>query len=174
MKMFVALLRGINVGGNNILHMAELKSICEQIQFQNVHTYIQSGNVIFESALTEAKVWKKLEDALESRMDKPIAINIRSIDDLDLIISNNPFPMFNPSQVGVLFLKQRVPVDMLKSLKIPGGEQVKLSGREIYIYYPDGMGHSKLKFPKTAESGTIRNINTVSKLAELGKRIKGH
>ena len=174
MQIFVALLRGINVGGNNILPMAELKSICEEAGFKNVKTYIQSGNVLFENKLSEEKAVKKLEDTLKTRLKNSISVIIRTIDELEEIISDNPFPDAVPSKVGVTFFGNKVPKDLLEGFSNKGPEEIVLSEREIFVYYPDGMGQSKLKLPKMAQQGTVRNINTVRKLAELAKKIKSN
>lgn len=174
MKIFVALLRGINVGGNNILPMAELKLLSEEAGFGNVKTYIQSGNVLFESKLSEDNVIKKLEDALKTRLKNSISVIVRTIDELEQIISNNPFRDAVPAKVGVTFFGNKVPKNLLEDFSNKGPEEIVLGEREIYVYYPDGMGQSKLKLPKMAQQGTVRNINTVRKLAELGKKIKSN
>ena len=171
METHIAFLRGINVGGNTILPMSELKSICHDIGFKNVCTYIQSGNVIFESELSEELLVKKLEQALQASKQKHIPAVIRTAKELESVISRNPFPNAKPAQVGVLFFANPVPKDILKDITIPGSEEVEISGREIYIHYPNGMGRSKLKFPKMLQKGTVRNINTITKLAELGREI---
>ena len=75
-----------------------------------------------------------------------------------------------PAQVGVLFLTSAVSQDLFKDVSIPGGEEVVVDGREIYIHYPDGMGRSKLKFPPMPEQGTMRNINTINKLVQLASK----
>jgi uncharacterized protein (DUF1697 family) len=68
-----------------------------------------------------------------------------------------------------MFFADPVPKDLLKGVTVPEPEEVKISGRDIYIHYPNGMGRSKLKLPKMNQKGTVRNINTVTKLAELGR-----
>jgi uncharacterized protein (DUF1697 family) len=171
MQTFVALLRGINVGGNNILPMTELKALCEEAGFKNVSTYIQSGNVIFESQVAEEKVVSKIESALKKRLQNPVSVMIRTIEELENIISNNPFQSANPSQVGVLLLGKRIEPEILNDFSGKEAEEIVAGKREIYIHFPNGMGKSKLKFPKSAKDGTVRNINTVKKLAELGKKI---
>jgi len=163
---YVAFLRGINVGGNRVLPMAELKLICNGIGFKNVRTYIQSGNVIFESDLPEEALTKNLEQALYSREQKQINVIIRTVMELESIISSNPFPDAKLSRVGVMFFTDPVPADLLKGFKIQGSEEIVISRREIYIYYPLGMGRSKLKLP-LMQPGTVRNINTITKIAEL-------
>ena len=174
MQIFVALLRGINVGGNNILPMTELKSLCEEAGFKNVRTYIQSGNVIFESKIPEDKAVVKLQNVLKSKLQNPLSVMIRTIEELENIISNNPFPSANPSQVGVLFLEQNVDKSIVEEFSKKETEEIVAGKREIYIHFPNGMGKSKLKFPKSAKDGTVRNINTVKKLVELGKKIKSN
>ncbi len=169
MKSYIAFLRGINVNGNTGLSMTRLKSICEEIGYKNVRTYIRSGNVLFCSELSGEMVVKKLEDALYESKQKHITVIIRTRKELETIITSNPFPKANPSQVGVMFFTNPVTQDLLKDVIIPGPEEVKISGREIYIHYPNGMGHSKLKLPKMNQRGTVRNINTITKLVELGK-----
>jgi uncharacterized protein (DUF1697 family) len=169
MVTFIALLRGINVGGNTTFPMAELKAICEAAGLQNVRTYIQSGNVLFESALTEAQLVQVLEEAIKVKQQKHIPVMIRSLPEMEAVLVDNPFPDAEPAKVGVLFLSKPVSKDLFKNVMIPGPEKVVVSGREIYIHYPDGMGRSKLKFPKMPEQGTMRNINTVTKLVKIAE-----
>jgi uncharacterized protein (DUF1697 family) len=168
-ETYIAFLRGINVGGNNMLPMSELKSIFNDIGFKNVRTYIQSGNVIFESELSEGMLVKGLERALQASKQKHIPVVIRTAKELESVISCNPFPNAKPSQVGIMFFSDPVPNDVLKDVTISGPEEVEISGREIYIHYPNGMGRSKLKLPKMSQKGTVRNINTIIKLAEMGR-----
>lgn len=174
MEILVALLRGINVGGNNILPMTELKALCEETGFKNVQTYIQSGNVLFESKVPEEKAAVKLQKALKTKLANPVSVMIRTIEELGTIVANNPFPSANPSQVGVLFLEQIVNESIVEEFSKKETEEIITGKREIYIHYPNGMGRSKLKFPKIAKRGTVRNINTVKKLAELAKKIKSN
>ena len=143
MLPYLALLRGINVGGNMILPMAELRTICESLGFAKVRTYIQSGNVLFESALSEDEVVKVLEKALHTRMGKPVSVKIRPASELGSVLSRNPFPQANPSRVGVVFLSGKAPSGLLQDMEINGPEAVVPSEREVFIHYPDGMGRTK-------------------------------
>lgn len=169
METYVAFLRGINVGGNSLLPMSELLTICEEAGFKNVRTYIQSGNVLFESELSETSLVNELQQALLEKKHIDTSVMIRTIKELEAIVSHNPFPNRNNSQVGVMFLTNTVPQNLIEGMVCPGREEVVLSGREIFIYYPDGMGKSKLKFPRLSQKGTVRNINTVTKLVALGR-----
>jgi uncharacterized protein (DUF1697 family) len=166
MNVFVALLRAINVGGTGKLPMRELVQLCETAGFQDVKTYIQSGNVLFKSKLPEAKVQAKLEKALAEKMGKPHGVIVRTRAELDAIIQRNPFAKAPPNRVIVLLLAEPPPRNALASVVIPGNEVLKLSGRDLYIHYPDGMGQSKLQVP-LSKLGTARNLNTITKLAAL-------
>jgi uncharacterized protein (DUF1697 family) len=167
MNTHVAFLRGINVGGNTIVSMKDLAAICTQIGFENVRTYLNSGNVIFESPLQEADLRKELETALSEKTGKEIGVVIRSAGDLERVVKGNPFLEAVPSQVGVLLVMEPVAENILAEFVIPGREKVVPGNREVYVHYPDGMGRSKLKWPLSLRGGTMRNINTLSKLAEL-------
>ncbi len=169
MITYIALLRGINVGGNNILPMAKLRNIFSNQGFKNVRTYIQSGNVLFDSKLLEHELINMLESELEEQTGKHISVIIRSAKELETMMSKNPFSSANPAQVGISFFTQPIPENYLKDFKNTGPEEIVVSGREIYIHYPYGMGRSKLKLPKMQEYGTVRNINTVGKLVELSE-----
>jgi uncharacterized protein (DUF1697 family) len=164
---FIALLRGINVGGTGLLSMKELVELCSGLGFEAARTYIQSGNVIFESNLTEDAVRSRLEEALAANMGKKIHVMVRTPAEMRSILSENPFPGKDPAKVAVSFLCEPPPKGLMKNAVAPGGEQLKPGKREIYIYYPDGMGRSKLKLPLKGAAATVRNINTVAKLVAL-------
>ena len=166
MAVFVALLRAINVGGTGLLPMKDSATLCADLGFENVRTYIQSGNVVFASALPEQEVRAKLEVALAERMGKRVDVAVRSAAELQATLAANPFPDAQPARVGVLFLTRSLPAGLLEDLAIPGREEVRLVSREIFIHYPDGMGQSKLKLPSAA-LGTTRNLNTVAKLVAM-------
>lgn len=166
MPRHIALLRAINVGGTGKLPMAELRALCEALGFTNVRTYIQSGNVVFDSRLSAARAKRALEDALEQRLGKRHAALLRTADELAAIEARNPFPDADPKRVLVVFVDEPPPRAALTGVKIPGREQLHLDGRELFIHFPDGMGTSKLKVP-LANEGTGRNLNTVRALLEL-------
>jgi uncharacterized protein (DUF1697 family) len=167
MNTYVAFLRGINVGGNTMVSMKELAAICTQIGFENVRTYLNSGNVIFQSPLPEAVLQKALEKALLEKTGKDIRVIIRSSGDLERVVKDNPFMGAVPSQVGVFLGTEPVPKNVLAGFVIPGKEKVVPGKREVYVHYPDGMGRSKLKWPLSLRDGTMRNINTLTKLVGL-------
>jgi uncharacterized protein (DUF1697 family) len=171
---YIALLRGINVTGHGILAMKDLSSMCVDLGFGCVRTCIQSGNVVFRSKLGGKAVQSRLEEALEKHMGKKINVMLRTEQEIGAVLKANPFPAENPAKVGVHFLHEPPVVDFLDRVVAPGGEQVRLGSREVYVYFPDGMGQSKLKMPLKVDAVTVRNINTVAKLvalaAEAGKQ----
>jgi uncharacterized protein (DUF1697 family) len=167
MTAFVALLRAVNVGGTGMLPMKELQAICVDLGLEDVRTYIQSGNVVFASQMRDQTLKQKLEHAVSEKMGKHIGVLIRTASELRSILEANPFPAAYPARVGVVFLPEPAPKDLLNGLVIPGREELRPIGREIFVHYPDGMGRSKLKLPSQAANGTIRNLNTVAKLAAM-------
>ena len=156
----------MNVGGTGSIRMSELAALCTSLGLIDVRTYIQSGNIVFRSALSETRVQSLIEKALAQTTGKPIDVMVRTTRELELVLAVNPFPHANPSQVAVLFLCQAPKAGALKNLTIPGDEEVRLIGREAIIHYPNGMGRSKLKLASLG-TGTVRNLNTVRKLAAL-------
>lgn len=167
MQTWVAFLRGINVGGNTMVSMKELAAICTHIGFENVRTYLNSGNIIFTSPLTEEELRQSLEKELSAKIGKEIGVVIRGSGDLGQIVLDNPFPEAVPSQVGVLLGMTPVSKTTIAQFITPGREKVMPGKREVYIHYPDGIGRSKLKFPPSLRDGTVRNINTLSGLVNL-------
>jgi uncharacterized protein (DUF1697 family) len=167
MTVFVALLRAVNVGGTGMLAMKDLSSLCTGLGFENVRTYIQSGNVVFKSRFGRTRVLTALESALAAHMGKKIDVVLREASALRRVLEDNPFRELEPSKVTVAFCA--MPVDQKAFAKVvgPGGEQVVAAAHEIYVYYPDGMGRSKLKLPRTDGATTVRNLNTVTKLVAI-------
>lgn len=166
---YVALLRGINVGGTGTLPMKDLTALCEGLGWESVHTYIQSGNVVFESSESEAALRGQLERALEVRMGKMVRVMVRTREELRGVLEGNPFGDREPAKVAVVFLDDAPQAGWKKGVIAPDGEQVEAGRRELYVYYPVGMGRSKLKLPLNGAATTARNINTVGRLVVLAE-----
>lgn len=166
MTTYVALLRAVNVGGTGKLPMRQLLAMARDAGFTTVRTYIASGNLVFESALDEATVKTTLETALLAYAGKPVGVMVRTADEMKAVLAANPFPGRPGNRTVAVFLDAPPPADALDRVVAPGGEEVRLGVREIYIHYGDGMAQSKLKVPD-AKTGTSRNINTVTKLVEV-------
>lgn len=165
MTGYVALLRGVNVGGVK-LPMGELRDLCESLGFENVRTYIASGNVLFETHASESAVKGKLEKALAEHMGRPIGVMVRTAAELAGVVADNPFPDRPANKTVAIFLDKPPPDAAAEQVRNRTNEEVALGTRELYVFYPDGQGHSKLSIDAAA-NGTARNLNTVAKLAEL-------
>jgi uncharacterized protein (DUF1697 family) len=168
---FVALLRAVNVGGTGKLPMQDLQSMCTKLGFAKVRTYIASGNVVFQSKLSEAKVKAALEKSLTAFAGKPVGVMVRTAGEMAAVAAANPFPQAAPNSTVAVFLDAPPPPDALKLITGKKDEEVQLGLREIYIRYGDGMGTSKLKVP-AAKTGTARNMNTVAKLAKMAVELE--
>jgi uncharacterized protein (DUF1697 family) len=170
MTVYVALLRAVNVGGTGMLPMKDLTALCTEIGFDDVRTYIQSGNVVFKSRRASEPVKTTLERALAKHMGKTVDVIVRDAVQMRRALEANPFPKAEPAKVAVAFCGAAVDRTLFDEVVAPGGEKIVARDQEIYIYYPDGMGRSKLKFPKVQCPVTVRNINTVTKLVALAEK----
>jgi len=165
MTTYAAFLRAVNVGGTGKLPMSELRAMCESVGFSSVRTYIASGNVVFESKLSEKSVKAKLEHALETYAGKPVGILVRTGAELAAVLANNPFSSAAANRTVAIFLDAPPPADVMDSARGQQTEEIALGTREIYVHYKDGIARSKLKIP-AAGTGTARNMNTVATLVE--------
>ena len=166
MTAYIALLRAVNVGGTGKLPMAELKAMCEDARFKTVRTYIASGNVVFESSLSENGVKQQLERRLLAYAGKPVSVMVRTAEEMAEVLARNPFPNAPGNRTMAIFLDAAPPSDALEAMSGRGEEEVALGQREIYVVYGANMARSKLKIP-AAKNGTARNMNTVAKLAAM-------
>ena len=173
---YVALLRGINVGGNTMIKMEELRKAFEALGFERVVSYINSGNLAFDSKKTsETNLVKKIEDTVERLIDKRVQVMVREQPDIEQVIANNPFDgkYQNHKEMHVIFLRSELSEDQVAWLTdaTPTGEHFQVSGREIYCHLPMGVADSYLgrgQFEKKLGAAvTARNWRTVQKLAEL-------
>jgi uncharacterized protein (DUF1697 family) len=169
MTKYIALLRAVNVGGTGKLPMADLRTMCSEAGFVRIETYIASGNVIFESCAGPSDVKAGLEARLLAYAGKPVGVLVRTAAEMSAVLAANPFPAAEPKYTYAIFLDQPPPADVLDRVTGQNGEEMRISGREIFVHYGSGMGRSKLKIP-AAKLGTGRNMNTIAKLAELASK----
>lgn len=162
----VALLRAVNVGGTGLLPMAELRRIGTECGFADSRTHIASGNLLFASDLDEPEIKRRLEGSLLRFAGKPIAVFVRSGDELDAIVAANPFPDAQGSRHMVFFQDSRPAPDLIAQCRDRGCERLALGQRELHVDYGEGIRTSRLKIPAT-EARSARNMNTVRKLAQL-------
>lgn len=169
MTTYIALLRAVNVGGTGKLPMADLKELCVEQGFVRVETYLASGNVVFDSELSVQLVQAKLEKRLTAYAGKAVDVFVRTAAEMRTILKKSPFPDKDPRLTYAFFLNEKPHSSALDDARGRDREEMHLGQREIYVYYPKGMGQSKLRIP-TATVGTARNLNTVAKLAEISSR----
>jgi uncharacterized protein (DUF1697 family) len=170
MTSYVALLRAVNVGGTGKLPMADLRTMCSDLGFARVETYIASGNVVFTSKSSAMRVKTDLEARLFDYANKRVGVVVRTASEMRTVLSANPFPKAPPNYTYAIFLDERPPSDALETAFGVKDEEMRLGAREIYVYYRSGMGKSKLRI-LAAKAGTARNMNTVAKLAEMASRL---
>ena len=164
MTVHIALLRAVNLGPHNRVSMNDLRAMLTELGLDEPRTLLQSGNALFGSGETPAKLEALLEREARKRLDLNTEFMVRTAAQWKAIIKANPFPdeaKRDPAHLVLMVCKKAV-----GSPKITGAkrETVHVEGRELYICYPDGIGRSKLKIDVR---GTGRNWNTVLKLAEL-------
>ena len=153
-----------------MVSMKELTEILTDTGFKDVLTYLNSGNVILKSPLNEEELLILVETVLSKSFDKEIKVVIRSIGELENLLKYNPFPDVAGSKVGVLLVKEIIKKKMLAEFVTVGREKIVPGKREVYVLYPDGIGRSKLRFPPELKEGTMRNINTLTKLVGIVKK----
>jgi uncharacterized protein (DUF1697 family) len=173
----IALLRGINVGGHKIIKMDQLRNAFEELGFENVATYVQSGNVVFKSPKeTSANLSRKIEEMLLRRFNMSVPVIVRTAEEVGEVLRNNAFLKERGADVTrlhVTFLShapQRTAVRGLDAIAA-GEDRFHCRGQEIYLHCPNGFGGTKLSinaFEKVLAVGaTTRNWNTVNKLYEM-------
>jgi uncharacterized protein (DUF1697 family) len=166
----VALLRGINVGGNKKLPMADLRAFCARAGYGEARTLLQSGNLVLDAGkLKGAALEQKLCAEIEAEFGFRTEIFVRDGKELAAVIAANPYPDFakaDPSHLVVTFLKAAPSAAHVKAMNAvrEGPEQIRAEGRHVYITFPMGIADSRLKLPV---EGTMRNWNTVTKLAAM-------
>lgn len=166
MKTFIAFLRAVNVGGTGKLPMSDLRTLCEEIGFEDVKTYIASGNLVFKSNKNAKTIKALLESKLRDYAGKDVSAIVRSASELQRVLEENPFPDKKPNFTVALFLDKKPPKDTLSQVTGQVDEEIQLGQREIFVYYRSGVGSSKLKFP-AQKIGTARNFNTIKKMVNL-------
>ena len=174
---YIAFLRGINVGGKNKIKMETLCEVCSNtLGFKNVKTYINSGNVIFETAKTsDQKLAAKIEKAIEKEFGLQIKTMVRSISEIEDIIKNNPFDgqFENDKDLHVFFLDEELPAEKSELLLSNNNENemFDVQNREIFylshISFSDSLMGKDYIGKKLKVSATARNWRTVNKVLEL-------
>jgi uncharacterized protein (DUF1697 family) len=179
METFVALLRGINVGGKTTVPMKELQALLETAGCRHAKTYIQSGNAVFQASSADAKALeKRIGAAIQKSRGFEPRTAVLKLRELEQAAAKNPFPQAdaNPKSLHLFFLWEAPKHADLKALAefTTATEKFALDGKVFYFYAPDGFGTSKAatKIGKClGVDGTARNWRTVRTLIEMGREI---
>jgi uncharacterized protein (DUF1697 family) len=183
MTAVVSMLRGVNVGPHKRIRMDALQALYESLKLGEPRTYIQSGNVVFKTGERSLeRVSKRIEDGIERTFGFRCDVILRGAAEMRDVVARNPFAgrgEIENSRLLVTFLagdpgrEARAAVEAIHA----GPEEIRASGRELYIYFPDGVGRSKLTpalIEKTMKApGTARNWNSVVKLLEMAEELEG-
>jgi uncharacterized protein (DUF1697 family) len=171
----IALLRGINLGPHNRVAMPKLRKELEDAGFEDVRTYLQSGNVVLESDLSPEQLARRLERHIKKAFKLELDVVVRTRDELAQVVKRNPLKKVatNPKRYQVSFLSDELDAATVKevaALAVPS-ERFVARGRELYAWHPDGVARSKL-WARLAGKGlgvtaTSRNWTTVTKLLEI-------
>ena len=180
MTTYISLLRGINVSGQKKIKMAGLVSLYEALGLKKVRTYVQSGNVIFDSAAGGArKLSQKIEEEIQKVFGFSVTVLIRTAAELQDVAENNLFlkkKATDITKLHVTFLSEKPDKAALKQLETieTGGDAFEVAEKHIYLYCPNGYGRTKLSntfFEKKLKvAATTRNWNTVTALLEMAKK----
>lgn len=170
MPRYVALLRGVNVGGKNKVPMADLRTLVESLGHTDVSTFIQSGNVIFTSSKVVTP--KSLEAAIAKQFGIQSRVVLRTKAELGKILKANPFTRADTSKLHVGFMVEKPPASVVKALDVDEflPDEFAVHATELYLHLPNGMGRAKLPpylDRRLKVVTTVRNWNTVTKLLEL-------
>ena len=166
MTAYVALIRAVNVSGTGKLPKEDLKALGEACGFNNVRTFINSGNLLLTSDLAESTVQKRVEDKLAEYFGRAVPAFVRSAAEMAEAVTRNPFGDDKPSRVMAHFIDEKPTQAMIDGARDVAGERLALGPRLIYVSYGEGIGKSKLKLP-AVKQGTARNMNSVARMAEL-------
>ena len=182
MTIYVAMLRGVNVGGKNLVKMADLQRSFLELHLGRARTYIQSGNVLFESDEREEHLRKMIEQRIEGAFRFSATVVLRTAEELGQIISNRPFSDEDISltdsasdveHLYVALLTQPPEQERLERLDVLNGEteEYRLRGRDVYLLLRKGFRNSRLvdNLPRLGVPFTVRNWKTLSKLEELAR-----
>jgi uncharacterized protein (DUF1697 family) len=179
-QSFVCLIRGVNVGGNKMLKMDALRTLCESIGLAGAKTYLNSGNIVFRSSIDRALIAKKIEEGIRKVTGFEAKVILRTADELRTVINATPFKtgQRNPKAVLVAFLSGEIGNEgrvLLMKLKMDT-EELHFGERELYLHFPAGIADSKLSNALTEKklgvNVTARNWNSVNALLEMADEMQ--
>ena len=170
MKKYIVLLRGINVSGKNKIPMIDLRILLSDLDFKNVQTYIQTGNIILESSLEKELTICKIKNGIKDKFGLNISVLVKTVKELEIIFNNYPFPKENEKILAFTFL-DKVPQFFSIDINTIDKDKYSIVEDVVYLYCP--MSFSKTKLTnntiekKLKVTATTRNFKTTRKLLEL-------
>ena len=182
MPVYISMLRGVNVGGHNRIKMDALRELYESLKLEDPRTFIQSGNVVFKTKeKNRSQLARKIQEAIERKFGCSPAVVLRTTAEMKKAIAANPFAGrcdIEPGKLHITFLfaeparEAHAALDTLKSYP----EEIHLKGQDLYIYFPDGAGKSKLPWSQIERmfkvTGTARNWNSVTKMLAIAEEME--
>lgn len=182
MAILISMLRGVNVGPHNRIKMDALRALYESLKLEDPRTYVQSGNIIFRTKEKNSRqLAKKIQDAIQKKLGCCPEVILRTTDEMRKAVASSPFAHrteLEPGKILVTFLAEEpareAEASLAKFKDFP--EELHLKGRELYIYFPNGAGKSKLpwstveKFLKV--TGTARNWNSVTNMLAIAEEME--
>jgi uncharacterized protein (DUF1697 family) len=182
MPVWISMLRGVNVGPHNRIKMDALRALYQSLRLEDPRSYVQSGNVIFRAKEKNGELLaNKIQAAIERKFKFSPAVLLRTTKEIQQIIAANPFAgrkEVEPGKLLVTFLAAEPAEDANSALAAFNDfpEELHLRGRELYIYFPNGAGKSKLPWSKVEKflkvQGTARNWNSVTAMFALAAELE--
>jgi uncharacterized protein (DUF1697 family) len=182
MPVYIALLRGVNLGPNQRIKMETLRKVCESIKLYDVETYIQSGNIVFRAMDTDpAKLAARVEKAIEAEFGFRPPVILRTTAEWKSAMARNPYHNrtdIHPAKLLVHFLASDPGEEArVKARAVPSDpEELHVFDRELYIYFPNSQARPNLKMPAVERALGVacsgRNWNSVVKLLEMAERLE--
>jgi uncharacterized protein (DUF1697 family) len=179
METYISILRGINVGGHKLIKMAALTKLYEDLGFTKVKTYIQSGNVVFQSKQTDDLKESLISEKITEVFSFEVPVIVMKIKDIDVVFKNNPFILKKKYDVSFLhvtfFSQQPKQVDIDKISGVFGNDEFAFFEKAVYLYCPDSYSKSKLTNSffenKLKVSATTRNWKTTAELVFIASSL---
>jgi uncharacterized protein (DUF1697 family) len=182
MPILISMLRGVNLGPHNRIKMDDLRALYESLELHDARTYVQSGNVIFRTReKNPTKLAKEMKEAIGRKFGFHPEVILRTVKELRRSLEANPFRNrrdIEPSKLLITFLAAEPAAEAettIRNLRVQR-EELQLIGRELYIYFPDGIGKSKVPWSSVEKllkvTGTARNLNSVVKMLEIAEQME--
>lgn len=179
MPAYISILRGINVSGNRMIKMDELRKMYESLKFKNVKTYIQSGNVLFENMkMKPADLEKQISKQILKQFGFEVPVLVKDAEEFKTVLKNNPFVNVRKEDITklhVTFLADEPNQTNVEKIKTGnyGADEFIISGKTVYLFCPNGYGNTKLNNTffesKLKTSATTRNWKTINELAKMAE-----